>query len=106
MAIHDASIKPIRSARARLGTCWTGSMDGDAIHVRWEHAAQDAHPPCRSHADVAPALQASRGEYFPAIHARPDDVPPAASSQPRKPRDCCAAHKQPSSMKTAISPEN
>ncbi|HWU77360.1 MAG TPA: hypothetical protein VN043_12720 [Rhodanobacter sp.] len=37
VAVYDASLKRIRSAWARLGTYWTGSMDGDAITVKWEH---------------------------------------------------------------------
>jgi hypothetical protein len=37
VAIYDPSIKRVRSAWLRLGTYWTGSMDGDAIEVKWEH---------------------------------------------------------------------
>jgi hypothetical protein len=37
VAVYDASVKRIRSAWVRLGTYWTGSMDGDAIQVKWEH---------------------------------------------------------------------
>lgn len=40
VAVFDASIKRIRSAWVRLGTYWTGSMDGDAVEVRWEHENQ------------------------------------------------------------------
>ncbi|WEN15998.1 hypothetical protein PY254_04815 [Rhodanobacter sp. AS-Z3] len=39
VAVYDASLKRIRSAWVRLGTYWTGSMDGDAITVQWEHEA-------------------------------------------------------------------
>jgi len=37
VAVYDEAIKRIRSAWVRLGTYWTGSMDGDAIEVKWEH---------------------------------------------------------------------
>ncbi|MEO5830390.1 MAG: hypothetical protein ABIQ36_07450 [Rhodanobacter sp.] len=37
VAVYDDSLKRIRSAWVRLGTYWTGSMDGDAIKVQWEH---------------------------------------------------------------------
>lgn len=40
VAVFDASIRRIRSAWVRLGTYWTGSMDGDAVEVRWEHENQ------------------------------------------------------------------
>ena len=37
VAVHDRSVKRVRSAWLRLGTYWTGSMNGDAIEVKWEH---------------------------------------------------------------------
>ena len=37
VAVYDGSLKRIRSGWVRLGTYWTGAMDGDAIEVRWEH---------------------------------------------------------------------
>lgn len=37
VAVYDDALKRIRSAWVRLGTYWTGSMDGDAITVKWEH---------------------------------------------------------------------
>ena len=37
VAVYDRSVKRIRSAWLRLGTYWTGSMNGDAIEVKWEH---------------------------------------------------------------------
>lgn len=37
VAVFDASIRRIRSAWVRLGTYWTGAMDGDAVDVKWEH---------------------------------------------------------------------
>lgn len=40
VAVYDGSVKRIRSAWVRLGTYWTGSMDGDAIEVKWEHEDQ------------------------------------------------------------------
>lgn len=110
VSIRRQSTKRRSSLSARRGFAWVPAGPAEWTATPCMCAGSMRHrmptPPCRSHADVAPALQASRREYFPVIHARPDDVPPAASSQPRKPRDCCAAHNQPSSMKAAISPEN
>lgn len=37
VAVYDDSLKRIRSAWVRLGTFWTGTMNGDAIKVQWEH---------------------------------------------------------------------
>lgn len=37
VAVYDDAVKRIRSAWVRLGTYWTGSMEGDAIKVVWEH---------------------------------------------------------------------
>ncbi len=34
--VYDASVQRVRSAWVRLGTYWTGSMDGDAVQVKWE----------------------------------------------------------------------
>lgn len=40
VAVFDASLKRIRSAWVRLGTYWTGSMNDDAVEVKWEHEDQ------------------------------------------------------------------
>ncbi|WP_426690280.1 hypothetical protein [Rhodanobacter ginsengiterrae] len=37
VAVYDTSRKRNRSAWVRLGTYWVGSLDGDAIDVRWEN---------------------------------------------------------------------
>ena len=39
VAVYDDSLKRIRSAWVRLGT-YSGSMDGDAVKVQWEHEDQ------------------------------------------------------------------
>ena len=46
VAVYDDSLKRIRSGWVRLGTYWTGTMDGDAITVKWEH--EDQLPPTPS----------------------------------------------------------
>lgn len=39
-AVFDPSMQRIRSAWVRLGTYWTGSMDCDAVDVKWDEGSE------------------------------------------------------------------